>query len=324
MKHLTATLTSALIGVLVTHAAHAANDLDYLQEIKVPKELPSAQAFQGSKSTYYLKIPNFFGSELVSAADNRLSFKTTGETAVFVQFKSAVVAATLQEQMRSRGFKIAESREKADLVLGGEIVYQDQHFPNPPRRIAFTEKLDPPKGSFGGGNKTVSMAAFELAPVYLANGVSASAFGASLMLNLFEVTGASKLFAAPADQKNSENFLLLDCYDKVSRKSSSCISDDQLLLSYRGKVRVQAIDIKAFMGKPGSSSSDFKRVRVVSRSLDSRGGTESRLVELLADAMNELVSGLGDEPQQAPQLGTNAAPSESLPTEDVSATGQKQ
>jgi hypothetical protein len=40
--------------------------------------------------------------------------------------------------------------------------------------------------------------------------------------------------------------------------------------------------------------------------------------------LNELVSGLGDEPQQTPQLGTNAAPSESLPTEDVSATGQKQ
>lgn len=322
MKKITTTLACVLASIFVAQAAHAANDLDYLQEIKVPKELPPAQAFQASKSTYYLKIPNFFGSELVPAADNRLSFKIAGETAVYVQFKSAVIAATLQEQLRKRGFKIADSREKADLVLGGEIVYQDQHFPNPPRRIAFTEKLDPPNAKFGDGNKTVSMAAFELAPMFLVQGGSPSAFGAALLSNLFEVTGASKLFSAPADQKNAENFLMLDCYDKGTRKSSSCISEDQLLLSYRGKVRVQAIDIKAFMGKPGSSSSDFKRVRVVSRSLDSRGGTDSRLVELLADATNELVSGMGNEPQQTAKASINSAPPEGSQVDATPATGQ--
>jgi hypothetical protein len=93
---------------------------------------------------------------------------------------------------------------------------------------------------------------------------------------LFEVTGASRLLSAPADKKNAENFLLLDCYDRTTRKSLSCISNDQLLFSYRGKVRVQAVDVKAFMGKPGGSSSDFKRVRIVSRSIDPRGGEQNR------------------------------------------------
>lgn len=291
-------LIVAIAIVLSVQTAHAANDRDYLQELQAPKELPLTQNYQGDKATYYLKTPNFFGSELVSAADYRLKFKTTGETSVYVQFKSAVIAATLQEQLRQRGFKIADSRDTADLVLGGEVLYQDQYFPNPPRRIAFTEKMDPPTVNTGSGNKTISLAAFELAPAYLTKGASPSAFGAALLANLFEVTGASKLFSGPADQKNAENFLMLDCYDKATRKSPSCISDDQLLLSYRGKVRVQAVDVKAFMGKPGSSSSEFQRVRIISRSLDGRASPDNRLVELLADATQELVSGLGSESTQ--------------------------
>jgi hypothetical protein len=114
---------------------------------------------------------------------------------------------------------------------------------------------------------------------------------------------------------------MLDCYDKATRKSPSCISDDQLLLSYRGKVRVQAVDVKAFMGKPGSSSSEFQRVRIISRSLDGRASADNRLVELLADATQELVSGLGNEPQQSNQAAPGAAPAQSAAT-DSSTPGQ--
>lgn len=317
MKKLTSTLVFALIGTFAVSSVQAASDRDYLQEIQIPKELPANQTFQGSKTTYYLKTPNFFGSELLSAADSRLKYKLSGDTAVYVQFKSAVISATLQEQLRQRGFKIADSRDAADLVLGGEVLYQDQYFPNPPRRIAFTEKMDPPTVNTGSGNKTISLAAFELAPAYLTKGASPSAFGAALLANLFEVTGASKLFSGPADQKNAENFLMLDCYDKATRKSSSCISDDQLLLSYRGKVRVQAVDVKAFMGKPGSSSSEFQRVRIISRSLDGRASPDNRLVELLADATQELVSGLVAETRQASETAPGAAPAQNAATDST-------
>lgn len=46
------------------------------------------------------------------------------------------------------------------------------------------------------------------------------------------------------------------------------------------------------------SSSEFQRVRIISRSLDGRASPDNRLVELLADATQELVSGLGSESTQ--------------------------
>lgn len=295
ITHTLLVIACAVSGLLASHAVHA-NDRDYLQKVQVPKELPPADAVPSQKAVYYLKTPDYFGSELVPSDDARLKAKTSGDTSVFVQFKSAVVAATIEEQLKLRGFKIAPTRAAADLVLGGDIVYQDQFFPNAQRRLTFNEKMDPASSMPGAGNKTVSLAALQLAPTYLASAGSPSAFGAALLFNLFEVTGANKLFAGPADQKNAESFLMLDCFDKVTRKSTSCIGDDQLLLSYRGKVRVQAIDVKAYLTKPGGSASDFQRARIISRALDGRGVKEVRTVELLADAVQELVSGLGNEP----------------------------
>jgi hypothetical protein len=292
-KTATAIVGTLLLALLGTTAAHA-NDMDYLQSIQAPTELGLQSADQLEKSIYYLKTPNYFGSEKVASADARLRPKSE-DPSIFVQFKSAVVSATLQEQLKQRGVKIAAAKEGADLILGGEILYQDQYFPNPPRRLTFTEKLDPPAANASGGNKSVPLAALELAPMYMMRNSSPSAFGAALLQNLVEVTGASKLFSSPSE-KNAENFLLLDCYDKSTRKSPSCISNDQLLLSYRAKVRVQAIDLKAYLGRPGASSSEFTRARIIARTTEGRAATSSRLIELLADATAELVSGFGKEP----------------------------
>jgi hypothetical protein len=291
---------ACLVACVVPSAARA-NDLDYLHGIRPPKELGQVDAVGSARSTYYLKTPNFFGSEKLSSVEGRLKSRPAGEQTVYVQFKSAVVTAGIQEQLKLRGVKVAPSKDAAYLVLGGEIVYQDQYFPNPPRRIAFTEKMDPQSTNVGTekGAKTVSLAALELAPAYLVRGSSPSAFGAALLTNLVEVTGVSKLFTTPAE-KTAESFLLLDCYDKASRTSTSCISDDQLLLSYRGKIRVQAVDVKAFLGRPGDAAANFQRARIVARVTEGRPATDSRLIELLADAMQELVSGLGNEPAISP------------------------
>ena len=70
-------------------------------------------------------------------------------------------------------------------------------------------------------------------------------------------------------------------------------SEAQRLESYRRKIRLQVVEVKASLGLPGASNNDSQRVHLITRQIDSRTATEISLAQLLGTNVSELVTGMG-------------------------------
>jgi hypothetical protein len=296
----TIALASAVTTVLF-HGAAQAQVIDYLQQITYPSELPAPGAMAPDRATYFLKIPSPFGIEILPTTTAVLKMPVgKADAAVWVEFKSAIITAAVNEQLKVRGIRLAPTKETAELVLRGEVSYFGQNHPYPARRLVLDERLDSPallEGSAADGSKTVARSAWDLAPAYKFRGSDPVTFGVGVFSALFDVTGLSSALskARNDDEKmKNESYLMVDCFDKSTRKASGCPSEAQRLESYRRKVRLQAVDMKAYLGAPGASSADTQRVRIISRQLDSRSATDISLADLLGANVNALVQGLGD------------------------------
>lgn len=297
----TIAFASALTAALCNGTAQA-QVIDYLQQITYPSELPAPGAMAPDRATYFLKMPSPFGIEILPTATAVLKMPAgKADAAVWVEFKSAIITAAVNEQLKVRGIRLAPTKEAAELVLRGEVSYFGQNHPYPARRLVLDERLDSPaflEGSAADGSKTVARSAWDLAPAYKFRGTDPVTFGVGVFSALFDVTGLSSALskARNDDEKmKAEAWNAGDCFNKETRKAASfCLSEAQRLQSYRLKVRLQAVDMKAYFGAPGASSADTQRVRIISRQLDSRSATDISLADLLGANVNALVQGLGD------------------------------
>lgn len=289
-------ITTALCNVTAQ-----AQVIDYLQQISFPSELPAPGAMTPDRATYFLKTPSPFSIEVLPTTEAVLKMPAgKSDAAVWVDFKSAVLTAAVNEQLKVRGIRLAAARESANLVLRGEVSYFGQNHPYPAKRLVLDERLDSAALLDGGsadGSKTVARSVWDLAPAYKFRGADPLTFGVGVFSALFDATGLSSALAKARndDEKmKNESYLMVDCFDKSTRKASSCPSEAQRLDSYRRKVRLQAVDMKAYFGAPGASSADTQRVRIISRQLDSRSATEISLADLLGANVNALVQSLGE------------------------------
>jgi hypothetical protein len=300
MKSNAKILTVAFV-LLLSAANVKAQVIDYLQKIDYPEELPPLGAMPPERATYFLKMPSAFGVEVLPSTEAALKMPE-GKTdqAVWVEFKSAVLTTAINEQLKVRGVRIAASKESAELLLRGEVSYFSQNHPYPAKRLVLDERLDSAALLEGGspdGSRTVARSAWDLAPAYKFRNADPLTFGVGVFAALFDATGLSSALAKARndDEKmKNESYLMVDCFDKTTRKASSCPSEAQRLDSYRRKIRLQAVDMKAYFGAPGASSADTQRVRIISRQLDSRSAAEVSLAQLLGANVNALVQGLGD------------------------------
>jgi hypothetical protein len=291
------------IFLLFTHAvgtvAHA-QVVDYLQEMKYPSELPAPGTMVPVRSTYYLKMPNPFGVDVLPAEQAKLKMpEGKAQAAVWVDFKSAVLTTAINEQLKLRGIRLAESQEAAELVLRGEVSYYSANHPYTGRRLVLDQRLDSANLLEGGtpdSTKTVARSAWDLAPAYKFRGADPVTFGVGVFSALFDATGLTSALANARndDEKmKNESYMMVDCFDKDTRRASACPSEAQRLESYRRKIRLQTVAMKAYLGAPGASNNDSQRVYIVTRQIDSRSATAVSLPELLGTSVSELVSGLG-------------------------------
>ena len=293
--------------------AHA-QEIDYVQDIKIPEALPEPGTMPTSKHIYYLKTPNAFSPQVLDTAASRLKFPTgKPETTVFVQFKSASVTSIITEQLKMRGVTIAQAQDKATFILRGDIGYSSQYVPNPPQRLVLNQQFDLSNAPTTAAvkdpsNKTLSAAAFDLAPSYAARALNPGELGASALMALFNVTGLANAFSEKKteEQKRAEVFVNFDCFDQKTRAAGSCMSDSHRLTSYRNKVRVEAVDLRAYLICNGSDCGDHQRVRIISRQIAGRHTTDVNLLGLLMDGIGELVTSFGEvkAPAEKPEVAS--------------------
>lgn len=300
-KAFKAIATASLIAATMCNVKAQAQVMDYVQQISFPSELPAPGAMTPDRATYFLKMPSPFGAEVLPTTDAVLKMPANKRDAsVWVDFKSAVLTAAVNELLKVRGIRLAPAKESADLVMRGDVSYFGQNHPYPAKRLVLDERLDSAALLDGGaadGSKTVARSVWDLAPAYKFRNADPLTFGVGVFSALFDATGLSSALAKARndDEKmKNESYLLVDCFDKTTRKASACPSESQRLDSYRRKVRLQAVDLKAYFGAPGASSEDTQRVRIISRQIDSRSAAEVSLAQLLGANVNALVQGLGE------------------------------
>lgn len=289
-----------LLSSMICGNAVQAQVVDYLQEMKYPTELPAPGTMVPERSSYYLKTPNPFGVEVLPASQARLKMpEGKADAAIWVEFKSAAITTGINELLKLRGIRLAETKDAAQLVLRGDVSYYSSNHPYPSKRLVLDQRLDTANILDGGpadGVKTVARSAWDLAPAYKFRGADPVTFGVGVFSAVFDATGLTSALAKARndDEKmKNESYLSMDCFDKETRKASSCLSEAQRLESYRRKIRLQTIDFTVYLGVPGASNNDSQRVRIITRQIDSRSATTISLSELLGSGTSELVSGLG-------------------------------
>lgn len=292
-------LTAMMLAFAACTSTHAQVD-NYLQDFKFPTELAAPGAMVVERSSYYLKTPNPFGVDVLAAEQARLKFpEGKADTSVWVDFKSAVITQAINEQLKIRGVTLAPSKDVAGLILRGDISYYSANHPYSGRRLVLDQRLD--NASLFGGNaadssRTVARSVWDLAPAYKFRGTDPVTFGVGVFSALFDATGLTSALAKARNDEakmKTDFWYAADCYSKETRKATSCISEGQRLQSYRAKIRIQTIDLKAYLGAPGASNNESQAVHLITRQLDDRSATDISLPELLANSVNELVSGLG-------------------------------
>lgn len=271
----------------------------YLQQMKYPTELPAPGAMIPERSTYYLKIPNAFGVDVLTPDLARLKLPDGKiDASVWVDFKSAAITTAINEQLKIRGIRLSETKESAQLVLRGEVSYYSSNHPYPAKRLVLDQRLDTAQLLDGGtadGSKTIVSSAWDLAPAYKFRSGDPVTFGVGVFSAVFDATGLTSALAKARndDEKmKNESYMLIDCFDKETRKASSCPSEAQRLESYRRKIRLQVVEVKATLGLSGASNNDSQRVHLITRQIDSRTATEISLAQLLGNNVSELVSGM--------------------------------
>lgn len=289
-----------IFGLSLVGSASQAQVMDYLQEMKYPSELPALGAMVPERSSYYLKTPNPFGMVVLPAEEAKLKMpEGKAQAAVWVDFKSLVLNTAINEQLKLRGIRLAESKDVAELVLRGEASYYSANFPYSGRRLLLDERLDSAKLLEGGApdsTRTIAQSAWDLAPAFKFRSADPITFGVGVFSALFDATGLTAALAkARNDEEKMKNevWFMWDCFDKETRKATSCITEAQRFQSYLGKIRIQGVSMKAYLSVPGASNNDSQRVHIVTRQIDSRSATDISLPELLGNSVNELVSGLG-------------------------------
>jgi hypothetical protein len=272
----------------------------YLQEMKYPAELPAPGAMIPERTTYYLKIPNPFGVDVLTPDQARLKLPVGKDDAsVWVDFKSAAITMAINEQLKLRGIRLSETKESAQLVLRGDVSYYSSKHPYPAKRLVLDQRLDTDQLLDGGtadASKSILRSAWDLAPAYKFRSADPVTFGVGVFSAVFDATGLTSALAKARndDEKmKNESYMLIDCFDKETRKASSCPSEAQRLESYRRKIRLQVVEVKASLGLPGASNNDSQRVHLITRQIDSRTATEISLAQLLGSNVSELVSGMG-------------------------------
>lgn len=278
----------------------------YLQEMKYPAELPVPGEMIPERNSYYLKTPNAFGVDVLIPEQARLRLPDgKADTSVWVDFKSAAITKAINEQLKLRGVRLSETQESAQLFLRGDVSYYGSNHPYPAKRLVLDQRLDTAQlldGGSGDGAKTIARSAWDLAPSYKFRNADPVTFGVGVFSAVFDATGLTSALAKVRndDEKmNNESYMLVDCFDKQTRKASSCPSEAQRLESYRRKIRLQVVEVKATLGLPGASNNDSQRVHIITRQIDSRTATEISLAQLLGSSVSELVSGMG--PVQVPK-----------------------
>lgn len=271
----------------------------YLQEMKYPAELPAHGAMLPERNTYYLKTPNPFGVEVLTPDQARLKLPDDKvDASVWVDFKSVAITTAINEQLKLRGIRLSETKESAQMVLRGDASYYSSNHPYPAKRLVLDQRLDTDQLLDGGtadASKSIGRSAWDLAPAYKFRSADPVTFGVGVFSAVFDATGLTSALAKARndDEKmKNESYMLIDCFDKETRKASSCPSEAQRLESYRRKIRLQVVEVKATLGLSGASNNDSQRVHLITRQIDSRTATEISLAQLLGNNVSELVSGM--------------------------------
>ena len=273
---------------------------DVLVGVVPPDALKPIDAVQTGVDVFHIKPHSYVGVDVVDPAAARfdLSPASIGR-GLYVDFGSAMLTKAVEVTLAERGVKLVSSPAEADLVLRGYASYWAQSWPYPPRRFILDQRIDEGALSdanlgISSGKRSLPHAAYDLAPAYVFRGADPITFSIGLVATLIEQSGLSAaLRDVRADElrMQQESYLLMDCYDKDSRKKQMCISEGQLMDSYRRKIRVEAVDLRAYLGRPEASKSDYKSARIIARRILQRADTEIHMAELLGHVANELSAG---------------------------------
>lgn len=276
---------------------------DVLVGVVPPAELKPLDAAQTGVDVFYIKPQSYAGVTQVDPQVARfdLSSASIGR-GLYVDFGSEMLTKAVEVTLAERGVRLVKSPADADLVLRGSASYWAQSWPFAPRRFILDQRIDDGALSdanlgVSSGRRSLPNAAFDLAPAYVLRSADPITFSVKLLTTLIEQSGlnaALRNVEAEEQRMKQEVYLLVDCYDKDTRKKKICISDGQLMESYRRKVRVEAVDLRAYLGRPEAAKSDYKPSRIIVRRILQRSDTEIHLAELLGHLANELGAGATD------------------------------
>ena len=276
---------------------------DVLVGVVPPDELKPVQTVQTGVDVFYIKSRSYVGVDVVDPAVARfdLSSASIGR-GLYVDFGSEMLTKVVEVTLAERGVRLVKSPAEADLVLRGSASYWAQSWPYPPRRFILDQRIDEGALSdanlgISSGKRSLPHAAFDLAPAYVLRSADPITFSIGLVATLIEQSGlnaALRDVKAEEQRMQQESYLLMDCYDKDTRKKKMCISEGQLMESYRRKIRVEAVDLRAYLGRPEASKSDYKASRIIARRILQRADTNIHLAELLGHLANELGVGATD------------------------------